>query len=601
MFAKKIVISTAYAFSLSLHLSALILVLICISCRPDRSSGADLVLVNGKIITVDSAFSIVEAVAIHNGRFVSVGTTEEVNKWISPATRILDLKGHTAIPGIIEGHAHLVAASQSELSELIPAVSNMEELLSWIAQQAQSKKAGEWIVHPKFFFTRLDEMRAPTLEELDAVAPEHPVFLNGSYGGMVNTKALEISGLTASNHPGLLRDKFTGKHNGSLFRSAFELLALPQPNDLTFEEKRAALKAMLARYNEVGITSVILGRSDKGELALFEALLADDELTARLYLNFAFPFSPKATLDEIKASISQLGFRTGDGNEWIKVGALKAVVDGGILTGTAFLREPWSSKAQNIFGRSADNYQGELYLNQRELAKLIIAADDAGWNFTAHVTGGGAVDTLLAAFEEVGGTRTIRDKRFSIIHGNFYTPQAIAKMRDLGIYANMQAAWLYMDGDFINAVSNDERTDFHPYKSLYEAKVQVIGGSDHMVKTDPNSAVNPYNPFLSIATVVNRKTRSGLTFNAAERISRQEALKMYTINNAHASFEEDIKGSIERDKLADMVVLSADILSCPEDEIKDIFPILTIIGGKEVFDKGILTADNDPNPTAYAK
>src|SRR5690606_36713182 len=133
----------------------------------------------------------------------------------------------------------------------------------------------------------------------------------------------------------------------------------------------------------------------------------------------------------------------------------------------------------------------------------------------------------------------------------------------------------------IYAVSNDERTDFHPYKSLYEAKVQVIGGSDHMVKTDPNSAVNPYNPFLSIATVVNRKTRSGLTFNAAERISRQEALKMYTINNAHASFEEDIKGSIERDKLADMVVLSADILSCPEDEIKDIFPILTIIGGKE--------------------
>src|SRR5690606_5933625 len=170
MFAKKIVISTAYAFSLSLHVSALILVLICISCGPERSSGADLVLVNGKIITVDSAFSIVEAVAIHNGRFVSIGTTEEVSKWISPATRILDLKGHTAIPGIIEGHAHLVAASQSELSELIPAVSNMEELLSWIDQQAQSKKAGEWIVHPKFFSTRLDEMRAPTLEELDAVA-----------------------------------------------------------------------------------------------------------------------------------------------------------------------------------------------------------------------------------------------------------------------------------------------------------------------------------------------------------------------------------------------------------------------------------------------
>lgn len=589
--------SPAFSPVIPLPIAALFIFCFLISCEPERRSGVDLVLVNGKIITVDSAFNIVEAVAIQHERFVSVGTTEEIRKMISPATRIIDLKGHTVIPGIIEGHAHLVAASQSELYEPIPAVSNMEELLRWIAQQTLTKQSGEWIVHPKFFFTRLDEMRPPTLEELDEVAPDHPVFLNGSYGGMVNTKALELSPLTASHHPGLLKDKHTGKYNGSILRSAFELLALPQPEDLTLEKKRAALKALLARYNEAGITSVMLGRSDREELTLFEALLADEELTARLYLNFAFPSSPKVGLEEIKESISDLGHRTGDGDEWIKIGALKAVVDGGILTGTAFMRETWSAKAQEIFGRALDSYRGELYLNQQELVKLITAADDSGWNFTAHVTGGGAVDTLLAAFEEVGSARPILDKRFSIIHGNFYTTQAIDKMKALGIYANMQPAWLYLDGDFVSAIGEGERKDFHPYKRLYDAEVKVIGGSDHMVKMDQNSSINPYNPFLSIATVVSRKTRSNRIFNASESISRQDALKMYTINNAYASFEEDIKGSIEVGKLADLVVLSADILSCPEDEIKDIFPVLTLVGGKEVFNNGILTVDNNPNPT----
>ena len=273
------------------------------------------------------------------------------------------------------------------------------------------------------------------------------------------------------------------------------------------------------------------------------------------------------------------------------------MVDGGVLTGTAFQREPWSAKAQEIFGRDLQGYRGELYLNQQELVKLITAADDTGWSFTAHVTGGGAVDTLLAAFEEVGRERTVNNKRFSIIHGNFYTAQAIGKMKNLGIYANMQPAWLHLDGGFISAISEGEKRDFHPYKSLIDAEVKVIGGSDHMVKMDQDSSINPYNPFLSIATMVSRKTGSNRTLNAAESISRQDALKMYTINNAYASFEEDIKGSIEVGKLADLVVLSADILSCPEDEIKDIFPVLTLVGGKEVFNKGILTVDNNPNPT----
>ena len=572
--------------------ACLLILLLVTGCGSVGNEEADLVLLNGKVITIDSSFSDAEGVAIKDGRIIKVGSTEDVRRTVTKNTKVIDLTGHTVIPGLIEGHAHLVAASQSELSERIPAVGKMDELLTWVSQQASSKKEDEWIVHPKFFFTRLDEMRAPTIEELDAVAPHHPVFLNGSYGGMVNTKALELSDLMASDHEGLLKDRQTGKLNGVILRSAFDLLAFPQQESISFEEKKSALKDMLTLYNKVGITSVIIGRSGAEELHLFEELFSTDELTARLYLNFAFPLLPNASIKEMKEAITDLGHRTGDGDEWIKIGALKAVVDGGVLTGTAFLREPWGEKAQEVFGRGYPGYKGELYLSKRELINLIIAADDSGWNFTAHVTGGGAVDTLLAAFEEVVMGRSIRDKRFSIIHGNFFTEEAMRKMRNLGIYANMQPAWLYLDGDFLREIRGTDTGDFHPYKSLNELGVKIIGGSDHMLKTDPNTSINPYNPFLSIATMVTRKTKNNHVFNAAERLSRHEALKMYTINNAHASFEEDIKGSIEVGKLADLVVLSEDILTCPDENIKDIFPILTLVGGKEVFNKGILSETN---------
>ncbi|WP_158856432.1 amidohydrolase [Lunatibacter salilacus] len=570
------------------YLHAFVLVTV-LGCTPSKQPAADMILFNGQIITMNKDHSVVEAVAIREGRFFKVGDTDEVMGLATNSTAIIDLEGHTVIPGLIEGHSHFVAASQSEFFEEIPTVENMGQLFGWISEQTSLKKEGDWIIHPKFFFTRLEEIRQPTKEELDSLAPNHPVFLNGSYGGIINTKALEISGLADSDHQGIVRDQETGQTNGVLLRSAFESLAIPQKTELTKKEKKEALKEMLHRYNQAGITSVIAGRSDWEELRLFQELLSDGELTARLYLNMSFPLPPSVSLEEMKNAIEDLGLPIGKGNEWIKMGALKAVIDGGVLTGTAFLREPWGDKGKEIFGRGDPGYRGELYLNKKELVKLITAADDSGWNFTAHVTGGGGVDTLLAAFEEVNALTPIKGKRFSIIHGNFFTDEAILKMKNLGIYANMQPAWLYLDGVFLNQMRGEERmSDFHPYRSLTEAGIKVVGGSDHMVKLDLNSSINPYNPFLSMGTVVTRRTKNNTILNAEERISRQQALEMYTINNAHASFEEEIKGSIEVGKLADLVILSDDILQCPEDKIKDILPVMTILAGKRVYDAGVL-------------
>lgn len=557
-------------------------------CSPDQPA-PDTILYNGKLITMDSAASIVQALAIKDGKIIKLGSDREILSLAGDATQRIDLEGHAVVPGLIEGHAHTIPASVSEYFQEIPEIISVEQTLGWIAEEVRSKRPGEWIVHPKFFFTRLEEMRQLTRQELDSVAPDNPVFLNGSYGGMVNGKALETSGMEDMDHPGILRDEATGEPTGVIRRSAFSLLDLNAQDDPSLEHQLEALIQMHRLYNRVGITSVIVGRGSAEEFDMYTTLKDREKLTVRVFQNMAFPLNTKSPVKEMREAIRKMIYKTGDGDEWTKIGALKAVIDGGVLTGTAFLREPWGEKAGEVYGITDPAYRGELMLSKEELVGLITVADDAGWIFTAHVTGGGGVDTLLAAFEEVQQSRDIRNKRFSIIHGNFFTPEAIRKTAELGIYANMQAAWFFKDTPLLFEVLGAERVEtFHPYKSMIDAGVVINGGSDHMVKTDPNVAINPYNPFLAMWSMVTRKTERETVFNIEEAISRTDALRMYTVNNARSTFEEDIKGSLEVGKVADLVVLSGDILTCPEDEIRDIESVLTMVNGKAVYENKAL-------------
>lgn len=556
-------------------------------CSSDKHT-ADRILLNAKVITVDSGFSILEAVAIRDGKFICVGSDEDVMLYAGEGTAVLDLQGHAIIPGLIEGHAHPVAASQSEVFDTIPVVDTIEEVLEWIKSQAQLKEDDHWIIHPKFFITRMDDMRQISLKELDDAAPRNPVFLNGSYGGMVNTRALELSEMTRQKHPGILTDEDTGLPTGLIRRSAFSLLAIPPSPSIEEEQKLNALEALLTRYNSVGFTSVVSGGGTVEELEAFQKLKEKEALTIRIFHNIRVPIDARKSQKELFDDIRKLGRATGDGDEWIRTGAFKVVLDGGMLTGTAFLHEGWGANAKDLYGINDPSYRGELMFSKAELVRMITAADSAGWKFTAHVTGGAGVDTLLAAYEIVHANRSIIGKRFSVIHGNFFTDEAIGKMADMGVYADMQPAWFYKDTDLLNYVLGAKRLEtFHPYKSLTRAGVVVNAGSDHMVKTDPDDAINPYNPFTAMWSVITRKTTRGTVFYPEEAVSRETALRMYTINNAYASFEEKIKGSIEAGKLADLVVLSNDLLTCPEDSIRTLRPLLTIVGGKTVYTSGV--------------
>jgi len=563
----------------------LFIIAIC-SCAPMDDYQPDVILHNAKIITVDKNFSIAEALAIKNERFIAIGSNNEIEKLAGNSTKRIDLKGKTVLPGLIDAHLHPETASISELTEEIPDVHTVEELLDWIKLQASQKKKNEWIIHPKFFPTRLKEMKQPTLDELDIVAPNHPVFLDGSYGGMINSAAMRISNITSSTqNSGVLKDKKTGQPTGFIRASAFPLLKKEPKPKLGYKEYLDALENMIRRYNKVGFTGLCSGTGDPGSLKKYFDLKRQGRLTARILQNIAFPLDKYASEDEIRNKLLEWGYYTGFGDEWVRIGALKLWMDGGILTGTAWLREPWGVKAKEIYGITDEIYRGVLLTNKEVLVKIGKIANEIGWKMTAHCTGGGGVDVMLDAYDEIDKNQSIKERRFSIIHGNFFTAEAIEKMARLNVYGDMQPAWFYKDADAMKYVLGDKRIKtFHPYKSLFDAGVMINGGSDHMVKFDSYASINPYNPFLAMWSIITRSSERGSIIVPEEAVSREEALKMYTINNAYASFEEKLKGSIESGKLADLVVISEDLLSCPVEKIKTIEAEMTMVGGKIIYE-----------------
>jgi len=553
------------------------------SCKTMAS--ADIIIINGKIITVDGDFTIAEALAISDDTIMSVGTNESILQLTGEKTRIIDLAGKTVIPGLIDSHLHPESASVSELYDEIPDVKTIIQLLDWIKSQAARKTEGEWIVFPKFFSTRLIEMRQPDLKELDMAAPSNPVFLNGSFGGMINSEAMKLSRINSdSDHPGIIKDKYTGRPTGFIRASAFSLLKLPEEKKLSYQEEQDALVEMLKRYNRYGITSLFSGSGDFESVKIYKDMSEKKILTARIYQNILLPTAGSVSKESVEAILKSYEGSTGSGDKWVRIGSLKVFMDGGILTGTAWLQEPWGEKAGKIFGIEDPSYRGIVNYSRKELFDIVSVANEFDWSFTAHATGDGSVNLLLDVFREVNMKKSIKEKRFSIIHGNFFSEEAIEIMKELGVYANIQAAWFYKDADAMVSILGNKRVEsFHPNRSMTDAGVMINGGSDHMVKWDANTSINPYNPFLGMWAMITRKTERGSVVGSSESVTREEALKIYTINNARASFEESIKGSIEPGKLADLAVLSDDYLTCPEDDIKDIEALITITGGKIVY------------------
>lgn len=552
---------------------------------------ADTIIRNAKILTVDKAFSVAEAIALKDDRIVAVGKDAAVMKWRGPATKVVDLEGKTVLPGLYDSHLHPVGAATSEMGGPLPNLKSLDDVFTYIRKRASELPEGDWIVLRYAFPTRLAEARFPTRQELDEAAPKHPVLYNAGPASMVNSMALSVSGITKdSKNPSggvIVRDPATGEPTGMLRSAEGALKVRTSPSAKTTGSRRDALKALFKSYNSKGITSGADRSSGRDAIDLYHDLHAKGELTVRM--NVAPGFSPHGSREEIAKRFDNLPGKdgrdgpTGKGGVWIRIGPIKFFLDGGMLNGTAYMRQPWPPGP--TYQIVENDYRGLLFVSP-ELVK-IIAEEGAKrkWSVTAHCAGEGAMDVLLDAYEFVDRTTPIKDLRFCITHANFPSLENLKRCQALGVCADVQPAWLYKDGATLLKVLGPERMRwFQPYKTWMQYTT-IGGGSDHMIKLDPELSTNPWNPWLGLEAALTRMTERGIVLNADEALTREQALRLYTINNAYLHHEEADKGSLEPGKLADLIVIDRDYLTCPLKGLSQTRVLMTMVGGKVVHEE----------------
>ncbi|MDX2152364.1 MAG: amidohydrolase [Bryobacteraceae bacterium] len=548
------------------------------------AAGPDLILHSGKIVTVDARFRLAEAVAITQGRIAAVGSTKAVLAAKTPQTQLIDLKGKTVLPGLIDAHVHVLGAGLSEFRKPLPPFDSIAAIQKWVREQARTTPKGEWIVVPRTLPPRLAEMRMPTRQDLD-VAPGHPVAFDGSYVWAANTMALRVSGIdrTTPNPPGgeVVKDA-NGEPNGILRNASHLLKGAHRAETFTDEERLAAIEKTLSLYAAAGLTAVGDRAVTAGEVALYQRLKQQQRLPVRVVLTWR----PDASrpVEQIVAEIQSRPWTTNQGDERLKFGTFKVTLDGGQSVGTAYQRRPYGPFGRQLYGQTDPAARGTLFVDPDKLYRIFSAARDKGWQLTAHVQGGAAIDVLLDAFERLDREKPIAPLRHHVMHGSYMSEEAVKKMKRLGVAADAQPGWLYFDVPALSRVFGLENMRwFFPVSSWLKEGIQVAGGSDHMIGHDKNNAVNPYNPFLNMWMTITRRTREGKVIYPQERIDRIQALRMYTTAPAWLQFSEKERGSIEPGKLADLVVIDRDFLACPEDEIKSIEPLLTVVEGKVVY------------------
>jgi predicted amidohydrolase YtcJ len=549
----------------------------------------DMIVHHGKIVTVDPEFRIVEAMAVKGDRILATGGNEEILKLAGSDTQQVDLGGKTVLPGLIDSHVHPVGAAMYEFDHPVPDMQTVEDVLKYIQSRADALPDGEWIGVSQVFITRLKEQRYPTRQELDRVAPKNPVVFSTGPDASLNSLALKLSGIDRNfkitdGKPGLVeRDPKTGEPTGILRSCSRFIKYKSNAKSPTKQDYLERLKMLLADYNSVGLTSIGDGDTSDEEVELYRELKERGELTCRTFL--VPHLDAQLPMEKIEARVRELAtnpLHKYDNMLWLR--GIKSYLDGGMLTGSAYMLEPWG--VSKVYSITDPEYRGMRYIEPDRLYQIARLALQNDLQFTVHAVGDGAVTAMVDAYERINKNDfAVRDRRPSITHANFMTMEAIRRMSELGIVANLQPDWLYLDGATLMRQFGEERLAyFQPYKTLFENGAVVGGGSDHMQKIGSLRSINQYNPFLGMWITLTRQPRwTDQPLHPEQRITREQAIRLYTVNNAYLTFEEKEKGSLEKGKLADFVILKKDILTCPVDEVKDVEVERTYLGGKLVY------------------
>jgi predicted amidohydrolase YtcJ len=541
---------------------------------------ADLVLRNGKIVTMTSAAPAAQAIAVRGDRIAALGSDRDAQQWIGPRTRVIDLHGQLAIPGFIEGHGHFTGVGEFRMGLDLREARTWDDIVAQVARAAKTAKPGEWIVGRGWHQSKWTHAPEPNVEgfplheSLDKVSPNNPVMLTHASGHatFVNGKAMEAAGITrdTSNPSGgeILKDK-QGNPTGLLRERASGLAGQAQSAWLakrTPAERAAELRKAIDLATDESLSKGITTFEDAGStlatVDVFKRMAEQHELRLRLWVML------RGSNQELESNLDRYRI-IGAGDNHLTVRAIKHYMDGALGSRGAWLLEPYADKPDSV---------GLATEDPADIQRAGELAIQHGFQLCVHAIGDRANREVLNIYERAFKANPDKqDLRWRIEHAQHLSAADIPRFGQLHVIAAMQAIHCTSDAPYVLARLGPKRAEEGAYVWQKLMKTGAIVGSG----TD--APVEDVSPLASFYAAVSRKLKDGTRFYPDQRMSREEALRSYTWNNAYAAFEEKLKGTLEPGKLADITVLSRDIMTIPEDEIPATDVVYTIVGGTVVY------------------
>lgn len=531
---------------------------------------ADLVLTNGKVVTVEDAMPEAQAVAVRGGRIVALGSSSDIRQYVGTATQVIDLGGQLVIPGFVEGHGHFSGIGEAQLSLKLMPTTSWDEIVSMVATAAKTAKPGEWIVGRGWHQEKWTSRPSPNVEgfpthlSLDAVSPNNPVLLTHASGhaSFVNAKAMAISDINQStpNPPGgeILKDA-AGQPTGLLRETASGLVRTGRGDP---SRTRKALQLASEEVLSKGVTSFQDAGASFATIDLMKQMIDDKTIGVRLWVMVREGNQREAPL--------LAKYRTIDyGDSHLTVRAIKRQIDGALGSRGAWLLEPYADKPDSVGLNTAS--VAEI----AETARLAMAND---YQLCVHAIGDRANRETLDIFEQAFKANPAkRNLRWRVEHAQHLSLQDIPRFGQLGVIASMQGIHSTSDAPYVLERLGARRAEEGAYvwQKLMKSGAVVSNGTD--------APVEDVDPIANYYATVSRRTHDGKVFFGDQRMSRMEALRSYTLNGAYAAFEETSRGSLKVGKLADMTVLSKDITTIDESEIPTARVVYTIVAGKVLF------------------
>jgi len=565
---------------ISLPVIILIIIFFLFACVKKRQKYADLVLINGSIVTVDNENPSAEALAVKGDTLISIASNDEIEQFIGDETEVIDLKGKFVIPGFIESHAHFIAIGNSKMNLDLKEAENWDEIIALVAEAIDKATPGEWIVGRGWHQEKWDPVPFPNIEGypfndlLSSASPFNPVLLKHASGHaiFVNKKAMEIAGIDTSTTPPkggrIVRDTL-GNAIGVFEEEAEYLITKyynqylnKKSNEELIADKIKAIKLAEQECLSKGITTFHDAGVSFETVDLYKKQIDLNNIGLRLYVML---IENNKRLQEKISEYKLIGYE----NNHLTVRAIKRLIDGALGSRGAWMLEEYSD---------LPGHTGLNTTSLKSLRKTASIALENGFQMCTHAIGDRGNREILniyeSAFKNNSGSD---DKRWRIEHAQHLSKKDIPRFKELGIIAAMQGIHCTSDAVFVLKRLGAERAETGAYvwRKLLESGAIICNGTD--------APVENVDPIKNYYATVTRKLSDGTTFYPDQKLTRMEALQTYTINGAYAAFEENIKGSLKKGKLADITILSQDILTVPDEEILNTKVLMTIVGGKILY------------------